>query len=54
MNTELRHSILNIPNVESLNDIDITLINNKIPVALVSCTVNSRQHQVVAVNLLNF
>ena len=54
MNTELRHTIITIPNISSLYDIDVCLINNKVPVALVSSEFGSRQHQVIALNLLNF
>lgn len=40
-------------NGATVNDVDICLINNKVPVALVTVSYGGRQHQVVAINLLN-
>lgn len=36
-----------------INDVEVCLANNKIPVALVTASFANRQHQVISVNLLN-
>jgi hypothetical protein len=45
--------IVSFTNGGILNDVDVCLANNKIPIALVCITFGSRQHQIMSVNLLN-
>jgi hypothetical protein len=53
MNTDLKIMTTPFGNGATVNDVDICLINNKVPVALVTVSYGGRQHQVVAINLLN-
>jgi hypothetical protein len=53
MNKNLKATTIDFDNA-TLNDVEVCMINNKIPAALVSVTSGMRQHQVIGVNLLNF
>lgn len=54
MSKDEKISSIAFPNGVTLNDADVYLANNKIPVVLVTATLGARQHQVIGVNLLNF
>lgn len=53
MNIDLKIMTVPFENGAIVNDVDICLISNKVPVALVSVSYGGRQHQIIAFNLLN-
>jgi hypothetical protein len=53
MNLDMKIMAIPFGNGAIVNDIDVCMINNKVPAALISVSFGGRQHQIVGLNLLN-